>query len=127
MLYSHIMVGADDIAAAKKFYDAALGAIGLDAGAEVMPGARVIYQKDGSIFAVTKPFNGEAATFANGGTIGFNAPSTEAVVAFYQAGQEAGGTCDGPPGPRDAIPGSYAAYLRDPTGNKILAWCMQTQ
>ena len=122
-MFSHIMVGADDIPAAKKFYDAALGALGLPEGVNM--GERVLYRTDEGIFMVTRPLDGKPACFANGGTIGFNAPSPDAVDKFHDAGVAAGGADEGAPGPRPAIPGSYAAYLRDPTGNKIVAWCMK--
>ena len=124
-MFSHIVLGADDIQAAKKFYDAALGALGHEAGNQTPDGARVIYQSESGILMITHPLNGEPATFANGGTVGLNAPSAEAVDAFHREGIAAGGTDEGAPGPRPAIPGSYAAYLRDPTGNKIVAWCMK--
>lgn len=122
-MFSHIVVGADDIPAAKTFYDAALGALGLPEGVNM--GERVMYRTDEGVFMVTRPLDGKAACFANGGTIGFNAPSPEAVDRFHDAGIAAGGADEGQPGPRPAIPGSYAAYLRDPTGNKIVAWCMK--
>lgn len=124
-MFSHIVLGANDIPAAKEFYDATMGALGYAAGAETPDGSRVIYQAETGILLITKPYNGEAATYANGGTVGLTAANVEAVNAFHAAGLAAGGTDDGAPGPRSAIPGSYAAYLRDPTGNKILAWCMQ--
>jgi catechol 2,3-dioxygenase-like lactoylglutathione lyase family enzyme len=122
-MFSHIMVGADDIPAAKTFYDAALGALGLPEGVNM--GDRVMYRTDEGVFMVTRPLDGKPACFANGGTIGFNAPNPEAVDRFHDAGIEAGGKDEGKPGPRPAVPGSYAAYLRDPTGNKIVAWCMK--
>lgn len=124
-MFSHIVLGADDIQAAKKFYDAALAPLGHGPGAELPPGDRIIYQGEAGILMITRPINGEPATSANGGTVGFAAPSPEAVDAFHDAGIAAGGTDDGSPGPRPAIPGSYAAYLRDPTGNKLVAWCMK--
>lgn len=124
-MFSHLVLGADNIPVAKKFYDAALGAIGHGAGMETPDGSRVIYQGPAGILMITKPLNGESATYANGGTVGLSAPSPEAVDAFHQAGIAAGGTDEGAPGPRPAIPGSYAAYLRDPTGNKLVAWCMK--
>lgn len=123
-MFSHIVLGSNDIAAAKTFYDAALGALGVEEGKQAPGSDRVVYQNGSTFFLITKPFDGQAATFANGGTIGLTAPSKEAVDAFYAAGIEAGGTDAGAPGPREAIPGSYAAYLRDPTGNKLVAWCM---
>ncbi len=124
-MFSHIVLGADDIAAAKKFYDAALTPLGHGPGAETPDGARVIYQAASGILMITKPLNGEPATFANGGTIGLSAPDSDAVDKFHAAGIAAGGVDEGAPGPREAIPGSYAAYLRDPTGNKIVAWCIK--
>ncbi len=124
-MFSHIVLGANDIPAAKKFYDAALGALGQGPGNETPDGGRVIYQGEAGILMITKPLDGQPATFANGGTIGLVAPSAEAVDAFHKAGIAAGGSDEGAPGPRPAIPGSYAAYLRDPTGNKLVAWCMK--
>ncbi len=123
-MFSHIVLGSDDIPAAKKFYDAALAPLGHGPGMETPDGARIIYQGDNGILMITKPLDGEPATHANGGTLGLTAANAEAVDAFYAAGIAAGGSDAGVPGPRDAIPGSYAAYLRDPTGNKIVAWCM---
>lgn len=124
-MFSHIVVGTNDIAQAKTFYDAALGALGHAEGMEIPDANRVVYATEQGILMITHPFNGEPATFGNGITIGLNAPSPEAVDAFHKAGIAAGGTDDGAPGPRPAIPGSYAAYLRDPTGNKLVAWCMK--
>ena len=122
-MYSHIVVGANNIEVAKAFYDAVMGALGYAEGNLV--GDRVVYASDAGILMVTKPYNGEEATFGNGVTIGLNAAAPEVVDAFYSAGLAAGGSDEGAPGPRPAIPGSYAAYLRDPTGNKVLAWCMK--
>jgi catechol 2,3-dioxygenase-like lactoylglutathione lyase family enzyme len=122
-MFSHIVVGADDIAAAKRFYDAALGALGYAAGAEM--GDRVIYSAETGNLMVTKPIDGKPASFGNGVTIGLMAPNPAAVDAFHQGGIAAGGRDAGAPGPRDAIPNSYAAYLRDPTGNKLVAWCVK--
>jgi catechol 2,3-dioxygenase-like lactoylglutathione lyase family enzyme len=68
------------------------------------------------------PIDGNPATFANGGTIGFSGSTKEKVNAFHAAGVANGGTCDGAPGPRPAMPGMYGAYLRDPAGNKIAAF-----
>ncbi len=79
---------------------------------------------NGGAFGFVTPINGDAATFANGGTIGFAAPNKDAVDAFHAAGLANGGTCEGLPGKRPQAPGNaYGAYLRDPTGNKICAFC----
>jgi catechol 2,3-dioxygenase-like lactoylglutathione lyase family enzyme len=73
-------------------------------------------------FAVRAPRNGEPATCANGGTIGFRTKGTAEVDAFHAAGLAHGGTDDGAPGVREASYGQpYIAYLRDPDGNKICA------
>jgi catechol 2,3-dioxygenase-like lactoylglutathione lyase family enzyme len=122
-MFSHMVVGANDLAAAKKFYDAALGALGHGAGQDA--GDRVIYAGQSGILMVTKPYDGGAASFGNGITIGLAAPNPEAVDAFHAQGLAAGGVDAGAPGPRPAIPNSYAAYLRDPTGNKLVAWCVK--
>lgn len=121
-MYSHIVVGANDLEVAKTFYDAVMGALGYASGNA--KDDRVIYATEAGILMVNKPFDGNEATFGNGVTIGLNASSTDAVDAFHSSGLAAGGSDEGAPGPRPAIPGSYAAYLRDPTGNKVLAWCM---
>ena len=122
-MFTHIVVGANDIAAAKKFYDAALGALGHGEG--VLMGDRVIYSTESGALMVTKPIDGNPACYGNGVTIGLSASNPAAIDAFHAQGLAAGGTDAGAPGPRDAMPNSYAAYLRDPTGNKLVAWGMQ--
>ena len=120
-MYTHIMVGTNDPDRAFQFYDAALGALGVE-GHKM--GEKAFYRGANGAFGVGKPANGEAATAANGGTIGFLATSKEQVDAFHTAGLANGGTCDGAPGKRDGAPGdNYGAYLRDPDGNKICAYC----
>lgn len=112
------MVGTADPAKATAFYDAVLGALGVPAG------QGGFYSHKGLHFGVGKPRNGEPATAANGGTIGFAAANKEQVDAFYAQGLAHGGTCEGPAGPRPKAPGNaYGAYLRDPDGNKICAFC----
>ncbi|MCG8673328.1 MAG: VOC family protein [Pseudomonadales bacterium] len=119
-MFSHIMVGADNIEEAKTFYDAILGALGYQPGTIDEKGRCFYFTKYG-IFAITKPIDNEAATPANGGTIGFSAKSPEQCEAFHEAGLANGGsTCESPPGVRESGLGKlYVAYLRDPTGNKI--------
>ena len=125
-MFSHIVLGADDIDAAQKFYDAIMTAIGHSAGNR-MGDARVMYAIETGALMITRPLDGNPASAANGGTIGLTVSTPERVDAFYAAGLANGGSDAGKPGPRDAIPGSYAAYLKDPTGNKLVAWCMQQQ
>ncbi|BBE35558.1 VOC family protein [Sphingosinicella microcystinivorans] len=121
-MFSHIMVGADDTAAAKTFYDATLGALGVPPGT-VDDKGRLFYMTQSGIFAVTQPINGEPACCANGGTIGFAAKSPAEADAWHAAGVANGGTtCEDPPGVREGSFGKlYLAYLRDPAGNKLCA------
>ena len=117
-MFSHIMVGSNDIARSKKFYDATLGALGIGP-AVTDPNGRLFYMMPTGIFAVTKPIDGHAATHANGSTIGFAAASTAQADAWHKAGGENGGTAiEDPPGVREGGVGKlYLAYLRDPDGN----------
>jgi catechol 2,3-dioxygenase-like lactoylglutathione lyase family enzyme len=120
-MFSHIMIGANDVAASKKFYDAALGALGVPPG-RMDDRGRVFYATKAGVFAITKPINGAPASGANGGTVGFAAASPEQAKAFHDAGVANGGkSCEDPPGERTG--GAYLAYLRDPSGNKICAMC----
>jgi catechol 2,3-dioxygenase-like lactoylglutathione lyase family enzyme len=115
-MYSHMMVGSNDLERSKKFYDALFEKEGRqdDKG-------RLSYGRKGSIFMVTTPIDGQPATAANGGTIGFGYESPEEVDAWHQRGIAAGGTAiEDPPGIRsNAFGALYLAYLRDPDGNKL--------
>ncbi|NQY97063.1 MAG: VOC family protein [Henriciella sp.] len=121
-MYSHMMVGSDDLDKSKAFYDATFQAIGGRAGITDTKG-RLIYLYNGGVFMISKPIDGEPATFANGGTIGFAMDSPEQADAWHAAGVEAGGTSiEDPPGWREQPSGKmYLAYLRDPDGNKLCA------
>lgn len=116
------MVGTNDLTKARLFYDALFAALGAGRGSEFQ--GRAFYSHGGAGFGLGVPINSDAASAANGGTIGFAAPSTEAVDAWHAAGLSHGGTCEGKPGHRPQAPGNtYAAYLRDPDGNKLCASC----
>ncbi|WP_420144182.1 VOC family protein [Sphingobium sp.] len=119
-MFSHVMVGADDVEVSKRFYDALFAAIGAKPGFYDDRG-RAIYMHDGALFMITRPIDGEAACHANGGTIGFSMASTEQADAWHAAGVAAGGAaCEDPPGIREGGFGKlYLAYLRDPAGNKL--------
>lgn len=121
-MFSHIMVGTNDIEKSKKFYDAVLGTLGVKPGF-VDADRRVFWRTPTGTFCATKPINGEAASFANGGTIGFAVETTEQADAWHAAGLANGGTAiENPPGVRKgATMELYLAYLRDPDGNKICA------
>jgi len=123
-MFSHIMVGANDIEASKKFYDAVLGALGIGPGGRDDKG-RVFYVTPTGVFVLTKPIDGGKATSANGGTVGFAADSPEKAKAWHDAGVKNGGkSIEDPPGVRESGMGKlYLAYLRDPSGNKICALC----
>ncbi|MBT8147346.1 MAG: VOC family protein [Gammaproteobacteria bacterium] len=119
-MFSHIMVGANDVQKSKAFYDATLGALGYEPGVTDEKG-RVFWMSKAGVFAITNPIDGEPAGHGNGSTIGFAADSTDAADAWYAAGVENGGTaCEDPPGIREGRTGKlYLAYLRDPDGNKL--------
>jgi catechol 2,3-dioxygenase-like lactoylglutathione lyase family enzyme len=121
-MFSHIMVGSNDIARAKKFYDAVFVAMGGKAGTEDAKG-RLIYAHNGGRFMVSKPIDGQPACHANGGTIGFSMSDTKQVDAWHKAGITNGGaTVEDPPGIRQGAAGQlYLAYLRDPDGHKLCA------
>src|SRR5262249_29464577 len=80
-MFSHVMVGANDVDASRRFYDAVLGAIGHPAG-QADPRGRIFYRTKTGTFCITTPIDGDAATHANGGTIGFACASPEQVKAF---------------------------------------------
>lgn len=122
-MFSHIMVGSNDIDRSKSFYDAVFAAIGGKSGFQDAKG-RLIYGHNGGILLVTKPIDGNPATHGNGGTIGFTMESPEQADAWHAAGVQAGGTSiEDPPGVRVLASGgnAYLAYLRDPDGNKLCA------
>lgn len=126
-MFSHVMVGTNDIARSQRFYDAVLGVLG--AGQPFRsPNAtgqvRLFYRHDGGTFCVSEPIDGEPATHANGGTIGFKCASPEQVKAFHDVAVAHGGTSiEQPPGLRDGgqLGSLYLAYVRDPDGNKLCA------
>ena len=120
-MFSHVMLGVNDLEVSKKFYDALLGTLGLAQGTANKN--RYFYRSPTGTFGITTPINGEPATHGNGATIGFNMASVEQTDAFHAAGIANGGTtCEEPPGFRDGGVGKlYLAYLRDPDGNKICA------
>jgi catechol 2,3-dioxygenase-like lactoylglutathione lyase family enzyme len=125
-MFSHIMVGTNDIERSKRFYDAVLGVLG--AGEPLRNQAktghaRLFYRHDGSTFCVSEPINGEPACFANGGTTGFKCDSPEQVRQFHDTAVAHGGTSiEDAPGLREGSLGAmYLAYVRDPDGNKLCA------
>ncbi len=121
-MFSHVMVGSNDLDRSKTFYDALFAAMGAKAGTTDAKG-RLLYTHRSCNFMVSKPIDGKPATHANGGTIGFLMDSPEQADAWHKAGVANGGTSiEDPPGVRKgATRDVYLAYLRDPDGNKLCA------
>ncbi len=125
-MFNHIMIGSNDIERSKSFYDAVLGMLG--AGEPVRNKTesghtRLFYRHAGSTFCISEPINGEAATCANGSTIGFKCESPEQVRTFHDTAVAHGGiSIEDPPGLRAGSLGAmHLAYVRDPDGNKLCA------
>ena len=121
-MFSHIMIGANDVQESKVFYDAILATMGYEPGVIEEKG-RCFYFTKSCVLALTKPINGEPACHGNGSTIGFSAKTSDIADAWYAAGIANGGTaCEDLPGVREGAIGKiYLAYLRDPSNNKICA------
>lgn len=125
-MIGYLTIGAADLAQSKFFYDAVLGAIGWKRFAE--QGSFIGYglggRNDAQSIWLCTPYDGKEARAGNGIVVGFDAITPEQVHAFYDAAMAHGGSDEGPPGPRpDYGPEWYAAYLRDPTGNKLAIVC----
>jgi len=125
-MFSHVMVGSNDIVRSKRFYDAVLAVLGVSEPMQNVNGTgqnRLFYRHDGQAFGVGEPIDGGAATSANGGTIGFKCSSPEQVQQFHDVAVAHGGTSiEGPPGLREGKMGAlHLAYVRDPDGNKLCA------
>ncbi len=125
-MFSHVMVGTNDIEASKRFYDAVLGVLGVGEAIRNTAASghqRLFYRHEGVSFSVSQPINNEPATCANGSTIGFKCSSPEQVQQFHDVAVANGGTSiESPPGPRQGPAGTlYLAYVRDPDGNKLCA------
>jgi len=125
-MFSHMMIGTNDIERSKRFYDAVLGVLGVPAPMRNVAKTchfRRFVRHAGNTFSVTEPINGEQATIANGTTLGFNCDSPEQVRAFHDVAIANGGTSvEDPPGVRQGSVGTlYLAYVRDPDGHKLCA------
>ncbi len=125
-MFSHVMIGSNDIERSKRFYDAVLGVLGIGEPARNRNATgqeRLFYRHDGSTFCVTQPINGQPANVGNGSTFGFKCSSPEQVRQFHDTALAHGGTSiENPPGLREGALGAmYLAYVRDPDGNKLCA------
>lgn len=127
-MFSHIMVGSNDIKKSKSFYDKVLGALGFEGEPMAHVAStghnRLFYRHNGGTFCITEPIDGEPASAANGGTIGFNCDSPEQVKQFHDVAVANGGkSCEDPPGLRSGSMGPmHLAYVRDPDGHKLCAF-----
>lgn len=132
-MFSYISLGTNDIARAVRFYDAALAALGLsrcDTSGEPDFGDWVgwgTYEGQGAVelaLWICRPFDGQAATPGNGTMVALDAKSWKQVDEFHAAALAHGGSCEGVPGLRPQYNRDfYAAYVRDPDGNKLAAVC----
>jgi catechol 2,3-dioxygenase-like lactoylglutathione lyase family enzyme len=125
-MLNHVVVGSNDLQRSKRFYDAVLATLGAGEPFRNTTAAghtRLFYRHNGSTFCVSEPINGEAATYANGGTIGFKCESPEQVREFHDVAVKHGGqSIEEPPGLREGSIGAmHLAYVRDPDGNKLCA------
>ncbi|ACK82848.1 VOC family protein [Methylorubrum extorquens] len=118
-MFTHIIIGSNNLEQARSFYDATFAALGGQPG-EIDARGRLIYSHEGGRLMVTKPIDGKPATAANGGTIGIAAANRDHVLAWHEAGLAHGGTAIESP-PTERPNGSFVAYLRDPDGNKLTA------
>lgn len=123
-MFDHVSIGVRDVAQTKRFYDAALGPLGyacLSEGADSLG-----YGSDGVglwIGAAEKPVPAEKAS---GLHFCFAAPTRASVDAFHANALKAGGKDNGPPGLRESYgPNYYAAFVIDPDGYRIEAYCKQ--
>ncbi len=123
-MFSHIMIGTNDVDRAREFYTKVLSVLGagepmVDVNATGQ--TRLFYIHNGSIFAITQPINGEPAGTANGATIGLACDSPEQVKELHAAAIAAGATdIEEPPGPRESSMGVlHLCYFLDPDGHKI--------
>lgn len=124
-MIGYVTIGSNDIARSCAFFDAVLAPLNyartFEGGgwAGYGPGGK----KEGLEIYLATPENGQPATLGNGSMLAFTAPSRTAVDAFHAAALAHGGVCAGPPGVRGEYdPPFYGAYVRDPEGNKFVAY-----
>jgi catechol 2,3-dioxygenase-like lactoylglutathione lyase family enzyme len=124
----YVTLGSNDVARSQIFYDAALAPLGVVR--TVTEGHEIAYASAPSagetpvnLLWIVKPYLALPATWANGTMVALTAPSRKAVDAFHAAALMAGGTDEGAPGLRPYSAHFYAAYVRDPDGNKLSAVC----
>lgn len=132
-MFTYISLGTNDLPRATRFYDATLGALGLlrcDTSGESSWDNWVgwgTYENRGQVelaLWLCKPFDGQPATPGNGTMVALRATSWQQVDDFHAAAIANGGSSSGEPGLRPQYNADfYAAYVRDPDGNKLAAVC----
>ena len=126
-MFSHICLGTNNLSESISFYD------------QVMPTLNIQRQETGETYAcygdikdvgsginclfIGETFNGNKATAGNGVNVALLAETRNQVREFYEIAIKSGGVCDGAPGSRDVHPNFFAAYVLDPTGNKLVVVC----
>jgi len=122
-MIGYVMLGTNDLEKAKAFYDALFQVTGAKRVFEVDTAVAWGRSMQEPSMAVTKPFDGQAASVGNGVMIALEMKDAAQVDAFYNKAIELGGTDEGKPGPRGD--GFYGAYFRDLDGNKLSAFVME--
>ena len=122
-MIGYVTLGTNDLERGARFYDALAAELGTGRMME-WPGAIAWGTPGGSPgIGLTKPFDGQPATVGNGVMVALECGSREQIPRLHETALANGGSCEGPPGPRgDSF---YAAYFRDPDGNKLNAFMME--
>ena len=126
-MFSHVMLGTNDLTESIGFYDRVMATLGysrLDTGDSYAGYGRSEDIGSGvNCLWIGKPFNGEPASPGNGVNIALLAKTRKQVDEFHSMAMKSGGVDEGAPGLRDVHPHFYAAYVRDPCGNKLVIVC----
>jgi catechol 2,3-dioxygenase-like lactoylglutathione lyase family enzyme len=122
-MFSHVMLGSNDLERARIFYDAVMGSLGLSC--RKANEQWLLYDKPGAeLVGICRPFDGKPATAGNGTMIAFSADDRATVDRFHAAALASGGSDEGKPGLRPHYHADYyGAYVRDPDGNKLCCVC----
>ena len=121
-MIGYVTLGTNNLPRAAAFYDALLGEIGAKRMMENEDFVAWSVTPDLPGLGITKPFDKKAATVGNGVMAAFGAKDKAQVDRVYKLALSLGGSCEGPPGQRNEK--FYAAYFRDPEGNKLNAFVM---
>lgn len=124
-MIGYVTIGTNDLARARSFYDALLAEMGVKRLMQFGDrGYGWAASMDQPMLCVFKPYDGQPATVGNGVMVGIAADSRATVDRIHRKALELGGTDEGRPGLRaEGGDGFYAAYFRDPDGNKLDVFC----